>query len=146
MCDYSLMMNVNRLGKEGEDLVAHRFKTGSIGLVSVADHEDWLGQRGSGLWQRVKDYFTFEGDPQPVVCVPPGARLRLHDYGSCETATFTQLSPEANRHRDALLFDNGKTVTLESLPEGQVMTLVRMSSEEDVEEPQAAEPVLAGRF
>ena len=34
MCDYSLMAVPNRLAQEGEDLVTHRFPTGSLGLAS----------------------------------------------------------------------------------------------------------------
>jgi len=37
MCDYSLMAVPNRLAREGEELVAHRFPTGSLGLASPAD-------------------------------------------------------------------------------------------------------------
>jgi len=37
MCDYSLMAVPNRLAQEGEELVAHRFPTGSLGLASPAD-------------------------------------------------------------------------------------------------------------
>ena len=68
-----------------------------------------------------------------MVCVPPGARLRLHDFGSCERATFTQISGESNRYRDALLFDNGNIVLLQLLAEGQKVTVLRLSAAEDVE-------------
>ena len=37
MCDYSLMAVPNRLAREGEELVAHRFPTGSLGLASPMD-------------------------------------------------------------------------------------------------------------
>ena len=37
MCDYSLMNVPNRLAREQEDLVAHRFPTGSLGLASPKD-------------------------------------------------------------------------------------------------------------
>ncbi len=37
MCDYSLMAIRNRLAVEQEDLVAHRFPTGSMGLASPSD-------------------------------------------------------------------------------------------------------------
>ncbi len=77
------------------------------------------------------------------MCIPPGARLRLEELpeifkeqfhlASSEEATFTELSAEANRHRDALCFDNSATLLLELLPEGQRMKVLRLSSEEDVE-------------
>ena len=49
MCDYSLMAVPNRLAQEGEELVAHRFPTGSMGLASPADVKremDWLVRNG----------------------------------------------------------------------------------------------------
>jgi len=33
MCDYSLMGVPNRLAQQGEYLVTHRFRTGSLGLA-----------------------------------------------------------------------------------------------------------------
>jgi hypothetical protein len=37
MCDYSLMAVPNRLAQENEELVAHRFPTGSMGLASPSN-------------------------------------------------------------------------------------------------------------
>jgi len=37
MCDYSLMALPNRLAVCGEELATHKFQTGSMGLVSMAD-------------------------------------------------------------------------------------------------------------
>ena len=101
MCDYSLMTIHNRLAMEGEELVAHRFRSGSIGLVSSLDFADWQTRRPARVWERFKDYFSPQTDPTPVVCIPPGARLLLHAFGSCEKGTFTQISPESNRYRCA---------------------------------------------
>ncbi len=133
MCDYSLMMIHNRLAVEGEQLVAHRFKSGSTGLVSLLDFTNWQTGRPQRLWQKLKCYFSSQTDPAPVVCVPPGTRLRLLGFGSCEKATFTQISPESSRYRDALLFDNGNTVLLQLLPQGQRVTVLRLSTAESVE-------------
>jgi hypothetical protein len=36
MCDYSLYSIQTRLAVEGEDLVVHRFATGSLGLTAPA--------------------------------------------------------------------------------------------------------------
>ena len=60
MCDYSLTGIANRLAVEGEELVVQRFRTGSVGLASSPSR--WL---------------SFE--QTCAVCVPPGARLMLHD-------------------------------------------------------------------
>jgi hypothetical protein len=133
MCDYSLMMIHNRLAVEGEELVAHRFKSGSKGLVSLLDFTTWQSRRPEGLWQRLKYCLFSQTEPAPVVCVPPGARLRLHDFGSCEKATFTQISPDSSRYRDAVLLDSGKTLLLQLLPEGQRVTVLRLSTPESVE-------------
>jgi hypothetical protein len=35
MCDYSLMAIPNRSAVSGEELVIHRFETGSVGLASA---------------------------------------------------------------------------------------------------------------
>lgn len=143
MCDYSLMMIPNRLAIEGEELVAHRFQSGSLGLVSCFDYESWLNQRSRTIWQKFKAWCQSDGEPAPVVCIPPGARLRLDglpeilkdhfDLSSWEEATFAQLSAEVNQHRDALCFDNGAIVSLELLPEGQKTKILRLCSQEDVE-------------
>src|SRR5579864_2244767 len=76
MCDYSLMGVPNRLATEGEELLVHRFSTGSLGLASPSDlrrvsHplQAWL----SGFW-----FFRApEEGAIPAVCIPPGAQLWL---------------------------------------------------------------------
>lgn len=143
MCDYSLMMIPNRLAIEGEDLVAHRFQSGSLGLVSCFDYDSWLNQRSKSMWQRFKTWCSADNEPTPVVCIPPGARLRadgLPDIlkeqfhlGSFEDATFTEISADANGYRDALCFDNGAIVSLALLAEGQRIRVLQLSSREDVE-------------
>jgi hypothetical protein len=143
MCDCSLMAIPSRLAAEGEQLAAHRFKSGTIGLVSLEEFKTWHGGRSLRLRERIKDCFFPEIEPAPVVCVPPGARLRLENvptglharFGldACEETTLTQLSAELNRHRDALRFANGATALLQLLPEGQIMTALRCSPAEDVE-------------
>jgi hypothetical protein len=139
MCDYSLMMMDNRLAVEGEELVAHRFKSGSTGLVSLLDFTNWQIRRPRRIWQRLRECFSSQTEPGPVVCIPPGARLRLHGGELCEKATFTQISPESSRYRDALLFDTGDILILQSLREGQRMTVLRLFSAESVE-PDIAQP------
>lgn len=139
MCDYSLMMVPNRLAIEGERLVAHRFQSGTTGFVSSSDFSIWKAERrAKSIWQRLRACFASTADPAPVVCIPPGARLRVEaapeslsgnsQSGSSELATFTQLSAEANQHRDALCFDNGAIVRLAMLAEGQRVKVLRLSS------------------
>lgn len=143
MCDYSLMMIHNRLAMEGEQLVAHRFRSGSVGLVSMLDFTKWQSRPRGGLLQRFKECFSSRHEPAMVVCIPPGARLRVQDIpqtlrdrfhlDSTEDATFTQISADVNWHRDALLFSNKTTVLLQALTEGQTLKVLGLSSSESGE-------------
>ena len=80
MCDYSLMEFPNRLAVEGEVLVAHRFRSGSLGLASPADCSRKPSQK-KPLWRALKDFFLLPEAQRvvPAVCIPPGAHLILHD-------------------------------------------------------------------
>lgn len=155
MCDYSLMMFPSRLAAEGEHLIAHRFGSGSTGLVSLPDFTRWHTRPRAGFWQRCKECFLAKSDPAPVVCVPPGTKLRVqaipqmlrdrYDLGFCADAIFTQVSADVNFHRDALRFGNGATVMLQSIPEGLTMKIVDMSSSESQDrEPLHARMMRAG--
>jgi hypothetical protein len=122
MCDYSLTGIPNRLAVVGEELVVHRFSTGSIGLASAgAPVSRWCSARQT-----------------PAVCVPPGARLLLrdipeslrqqHDVGTTEEVTFVQLSATAYQFRDAVRFHNGQEVLLQKLTEGMRVHVLSLSS------------------
>ena len=146
MCDYSLMMFPNRLATMGEELVAHRFRSGTTGFVSCSDFQIWQANRRSkNIWQWLTTAFSPVDEPKTVVCIPPGARLRLEGcpefinsdrspLGSHGLASFTELSAEANHHRDALRFDDGVVVFLGMLAEGQRVRILRLSSSEESEE------------
>jgi hypothetical protein len=152
MCDYSLMEVENRLARENDDLVVHRFERGSIGLtdyepptVAAKDHKD----AGRPIWAALKNLF-FRSDPAKhqsqaiAVCVPPGARLLVADMpkdiqaqykvGPIEEVTFTQLNAEAHRYRDAIRLRNGAEILLQSLREGQRVRVLQLS----LTEPEAA--------
>jgi hypothetical protein len=128
MCDYSLMGVPNRLATEGEELIVHRFATGSIGLTASAAKR--------GFWQTIKELFG-DGESQQAVavCVPPGARLLLRDIpidlqrrcgaSRVEEVTFTQLSAKENTHRDAIRLDNGTEILLQQLREGQRVRILQ---------------------
>ena len=83
MCDYSLMAVPNRLAREGEELVSHRFPTGSLGLASPADlkraSDPPLHRRKSFLRSVMEFFDPPRAVPVPAVCIPPGARLELQD-------------------------------------------------------------------
>ena len=116
MCDYSLAGVPNRLAVEGEQLVVHRFPTGSLGLASPC----------SSLLSK----------ETPAVCIPPGARLRLRDFpqalqlglNATEEVTFVQLSAEAYQYRDAVRLENGQEILLQRLQCGQQVEVLSLAS------------------
>ena len=121
MCDYSLAEIPSRLAIEGEQLVVHRFPTGSLGLASPCP--------SLSRWRAAKQ--------TPAVCIPPGARLLLRDipkdllqqFGVRETeeVTFVQLSATPNQFRDAVRFQNGRTVRLQDLSKGMRVQVLKLS-------------------
>jgi hypothetical protein len=137
----------NRLAREGEDLVAHRFPTGSLGLASPCDLKriaDAPAPARRSFWSAVKEFFNPPRAEQvPAVCIPPGARLRLCDIparlqhelnvGPVEDVTFTQISAAVNSYRDAVRFGNGREVRLQELREGQRVTVLDLSLAEDLD-------------
>ena len=131
MCDYSLMSVPNRLAKEGEELVVHRFHTGSVGLASPCLSES--------RWWSVKQ--------TPAVCVPPGARLkdiperlqRELGVGHAEEVTFVQLSTTEYQFRDAVRFSNGKEILLQRLQCGQHVDVLSLASSDFEHEHQRLE-------
>jgi len=139
MCDYSLMSVPNRLATEGEELIAYRFPTGSLGLASPAEvNRPPAPVARKSFWVMVKEFFQPTAqDPVCAVCIPPGARLRLQDIpprlqtelgvGQCEEVTFTQLTAAAHSYRDAVRFSNGREVRLQELREGQRVNVLDLS-------------------
>ena len=153
MCDYSLMNLPNRLANEGEDLIVHRFSSGSLGLASPADVSPAIQAKSEprSFWAAVKNFFSpVESCPVPAVCIPPGARLRLTDLNERmrrqyklnpeEEVTFTQLTAAANTYRDAVVFSSGVKLKLQELSEGQRVTVLELTLA-DVEEPTLTSPV-----
>ena len=134
MCDYSLCGLPTRLAIEGEELIVHKFRSGSMGLVSPADL--WPAERPSentsrrGLWAWIKSILVDSSSSQAstVVCVPPCAQLILKDVPDDlqrrwnieaeEDVVFVQLNANVNSYRDALRFRNGREVLLQHLREG----------------------------
>ena len=141
MCDYSLMGLPSRLAIEREELVVHRFSTGTVGLASPSD------------------LTTMGISRVPAVCIPPGARLMLQDIppflqrvqgvGETETVTFTQITAKTNSHRDAVRFAHGREILLQELIGGQRVVVLDIPSGDDPK-PAVTEPpresVLVGTF
>jgi hypothetical protein len=147
MCDYSLMCIPNRLGKEGEDLVVHRFPTGSLGFASPLDLYHVANPEQAetrGFWETLKSFFSPPGTADiPAICIPPGARLALSsipkrlqmDLGVAaeEEVLFTQLTAATNTYRDAVRFKNGYHTRLQDLSEGVKAKILDLSLAEEFE-------------
>lgn len=146
MCDYSLMGVPNRLAREGEVLVVHRFRTGTLGLACPSDltqNPAPKGVRDRGFWPLVKEFFSPpERKSVAAVCVPPGASLMLRDIpvnmqkkfgvGPDEQVIFTQLSARPDEYRDAIRFTCGREVRLQELREGQRVEILDLEISEGV--------------
>jgi hypothetical protein len=146
MCDYSLMNFPNRLAREGEELVAHRFGGGSMGLASYSDLHPKLDPAAPSkrnFWLMVKEFLHPPvTNPAPAVCIPPGARLALRnipeqmqrqlEVGSSEEVVFTQITAATHTYRDAVRFSNGQQVLLQRLKEGQRVRVLALGSEDGV--------------
>ena len=141
MCDYSLKTFPNRLARDGEELLAHRFPSGCTGFIST---EDLPAGRAvpAGRWSSFKAWLFPRRHYGPAaVCVPPGSvlvldniasELRFHfDLAATEEAIFVHLGAGEFSHRDGLQFRNGKAMLLQLLPDGQ-RALVRVGMQERV--------------
>ncbi len=147
MCDYSLMAVPNRLAREGEELVAHRFPTGSLGLASPSEITRAANPAPAThktFWAQLKEFFQPpEQACVAAVCIPPGARLRLEDIpqrlqsefgvGPMEEVTFTQITAAAHSYRDAVRFSNGREVRLQELREGQRVRVLDLSLAQELD-------------
>lgn len=149
MCDYSLMAGPTRLANEGEQLVAHRFRAGSMGLANPRDLQRSAGvpdNKPPWSWTAVKNWFVAQAwgeDPVPAVCIPPEARLRVSSIGEelqrelgvarTEEVKFEQLTAAANTYRDAIRFRNGKVILLQRLREGQPVKVLSLGSPDVLE-------------
>jgi len=144
MCDYSLMSIPNRLAKEGEELITHRFDTCCIGLASPPDLQsdpNPVAHQSRGYWSIVKEFLNPPATkPVPAVCIPPGASLELMDIPKrlqrefdiepTEEVTFTQLTAAANTYRDAVRFSNGRQILLQRLNVGQHVRVLTLGSQD----------------
>ena len=150
MCDYSLHGLPNRLARDGEELVAHRFSTGAIGLTSPAEScravNSTIKSQKKNFWSAIKALILPPAWPEaPAVCIPPGARLGMMDIplnlqhelgvGPEEAVTFTQTTAMPNTYHDAVRFENGRQVLLQVLKEGQRIRVLSLASEDSLDFP-----------
>jgi hypothetical protein len=137
----------NRLAQEGEELVTHRFPTGSLGMASPEDVRIAGAPRpmvNQTFWQKVREFFDPPAAPAVcAVCLPPGARLLIRDipprfqqqWGVCEReeGRFTQITAAANTYRDAVHFSNGRDVRLQDFREGMSVRVMDLTGTEQLE-------------
>jgi hypothetical protein len=146
MCDYSLYAIQNRIAEEGEEVVLHKFKTGTLGFTSLHDlirFETTAKTKACGFWSTLKDcLLPRTSSPLPAICIAPGTRLLLTDVprklqisvriGSSEVVAFTEISERSYSYRDALVLQNGTRVLLQDLPEGLHALILSMSTDAEV--------------
>lgn len=149
MCDYSLMSFPNRLAREGEQLVVHRFGTGTLGLVQPPRKiANPTAEKPRSWWRKAIEWLREPNQASPcVVCIPPGARLILRDISGqmqerlgvsgAEIVFFTQIGADQHAHRDAIRFANGREILLQHLNPGQRADVLSLALPEDVEAPPA---------
>jgi hypothetical protein len=138
MCDCALMGVPNRMAVEGEQLVVHRFRTGSPGLAAPLglDSTNPPTGRPISFWVRLKLFFApTQQDSVRAVCMPPGAQLVVEDIpeslhlaigiGEIELVTFTRITAPGT-YRDAVRFKNGHAVRLQEFHEGQHMWVMNL--------------------
>jgi hypothetical protein len=141
MCDYSLTALQTRLAEEGEELVTYRFPTGTMGLTSPAEIERCKRQvHGWRPWFNPREVPC-------AVCIPPYARLRLHDIPerlqrqlgvrAVEEVVFIEMNSMPGRHRDGVRFQNNQEASLQQFAEGQCADVLSVSleTEEEVDLP-----------
>jgi hypothetical protein len=147
MCDCALMGVPNRMAVEGEQLVVHRFRTGSLGLAAPLDLDSTNSPTGwrNSFWVRLKLVFApAQRDSVRAVCMPPGAQLVVEDIpgylhlaigvGEIELVTFTRIKAPGV-YRDAVRFKNGRAVRLQELHEGQRMWVMNLFPRAEASEP-----------
>ena len=151
MCDYSLQGLPNRLAVDGEELVTHRFITGSMGMASVCElsaqtkPERIPGIRG--WWKSFKGWLVPDASAASLtaVCLAPGARLLMREVPASlarefrlnptEEVVFTQINAEAFQFRDALQFSGGRRVLLQHVREGVHLEVISTSIDNEEREP-----------
>jgi hypothetical protein len=152
MCDYSLYAIPNRLAEDGEQVVLHRFGTGSIGFASIHDVPQQSRAPVStwrSLRSALKTFLLPRMSPSvPAVCMPPGTCLavskvpdevkRVHGLHSGDMVTVTEITSHSYSYRDGLVLPNGKCVLLQELPEGIEALVLFTALEEAIEIPTPA--------
>jgi hypothetical protein len=152
MCDYSLLALPNRLARERDHLVVHRFSTGTLGLIAdVPEPFRPHPPAARSWWWRVTQWLRESDEVVPcVVCTARGAievaghsRRCSRDIriAATEDVTCTQIGAGQRSHRDAIRFANGREMLLQQLTPGQRVDVISLTLAEDLE----TEPMSSGR-
>ena len=112
MCDYSLEMYKNRAAVDDEELVSHRFPSGSQGFVSEADADCAVCCK-SGVEMTLDLNGTFSTgligdvhDRQEELLINPAVRF------------FTLSSATYACYRDGFILPSGRFLSMQCLPTG----------------------------
>src|SRR5262245_61810262 len=146
MCDYSLHGLENRLAKEGERLFVNKFRTGCKGFASEDDFHQlhaWrkapagmnvikrIGFFFAEAWRHREEAMETSRYYMPAICLPHGSTLRIVSSpvephlqlasGAVvgREVQLVQVTPEAMRFRDAIIYPDNKAVgplSLQALP------------------------------
>ena len=121
MCDYSLAGLPSRLAVEGEQLVVHRFPTGTLGLASPhpSGSRWWSAKQPPAVCIHLGPSYCYEISPR--TCNNMGV-------GGTEEVTFAQLSETPYQYRDAVRFSNGQEILLQKLQCRQRVEVLSLSA------------------
>src|SRR5688500_14139093 len=103
MCDFSVVAKGQRDYRVGETLMTTQFGPHTRGFAAPAD-------RHTAVCLREGASLRFTDVPQEI-----RQRLELPATGPVNTV-FQQLPEQAHGHRDALMFENGRTILINDLP------------------------------
>jgi hypothetical protein len=137
MFEYSPNMFERGNSPIGCQFLVRCLPSGSKVLTPVSSEAAPRNDDRIGVWSRIKRWFGAEpSTPLEVASIAPGTRLLVQDLpahlqqtfgiGSVEEGTFVQLSQDACSHPDAIRFDNGQTILLQRLEEGQLLSMTAL--------------------
>jgi hypothetical protein len=119
-----------------------------VGLASATDLEKAgrrvLAERESNWWSPLKRWFVRDSREVPVICIPPGARLRMTQIPrelrnkwalrTVEDVWFTETGTDPEKYHDAIRLGNGRVLLVQSLPERICLMVLSLGSDNSVEQ------------
>lgn len=146
MCK-SLHKTHNRVAEPGEEVILHRFETGTLEFVSLDELmtlKTANNIKTRRFWKALKDCLVHRSSPSVgAVCIPSGTRLLLTEVprhvqqslriGASELVAFTEVREPTYSYRDALVLQNGTRVLLQDLPQGLLAIVLSVSPDAEEE-------------